>query len=266
MADELSPADEARLRRLLARSRHDEQVPDDVASRLDDVLARLESGDPELVGPRALNAQVRELAARRRRTVTTMLVAAAAVAVVGIGLGQVLGGPGGDSAAENLSAADAVEETADRSEGRTDADAAGGGEALMQQFSAEPESDMAADALGSAEVALEDLLVVRGRLAAVPEERFTRAAARLQRQVLPRPRAARRDPTSQPLATAPARVQRAWQGCAPTTWGEGTPVAVLYAGDPAVLVFRTPTGDAQVVELLQCGTGEVLRSVTLPAG
>ncbi len=63
MAEHLSPEQEARLRRLLARSRHDERVPDDVAEHLDGVLARLEAGDPELTGPRARKAEVYALAA-----------------------------------------------------------------------------------------------------------------------------------------------------------------------------------------------------------
>lgn len=268
MADELSPADEARLRRLLARSRHDEQVPDDVAARLDDVLARLESGDEELAGPRALNTQLRELAARRRRTVVTGLVAAAAVVVVGIGLGQVLddglGTTSGDTAAVEAESLP-EEAAADRSEGRTDEDVAGGesGEAAAELD--QLDEGAATFSYGMDGAAVADLLVVRGRLADVPEERFSRAALRLQRQVQPR-MLARAGRTTQPLNRAPARVRQAWQGCGPVTWDDGTALAVLYDGSPAVMVFRTPTGDVQVVEILQCGTGEQLRSVTLPAG
>ena len=44
----------------------------------------------------------------------------------------------------------------------------------------------------------------------------------------------------------------------------GGPVAVVYDGSPAVLVLRPVEGATQVAALLQCGTGEVLRSVTLP--
>ncbi len=39
---------------------------------------------------------------------------------------------------------------------------------------------------------------------------------------------------------------------------------VLYDGSEAVLAYRPPTDDAQVVDLLQCGTGDVLRTTTLP--
>ena len=274
MAEHLSPEQEARLRRLLARSRHDERVPDDVAEHLDGVLARLEAGDPELTGPRARKAEVYALAARRRRTAATMLAAAAAVAVVGVGLGQVVGSSAGEDSlmaeSDTASSADSAE-SADRSEGRAsgeDLDATGGGEtddeldgALDEELAAGTE--MLSDGAVSEFAALEDLVVLRGRLADVREERFTRAATRIQRLVIGSDaKVAPPDTTS--LRRAAPRVQRAWQGCAPADWGPGTPVAVLYERSPAVLVFRPATGDAQVADLVQCGTGEVLRSVTLP--
>ena len=274
MAEHLSPEQEARLRRLLARSRHDERVPDDVAEHLDGVLARLEAGDPELTGPRARKAEVYALAARRRRTAATMHAAAAAVAVVGVGLGQVVGSSAGEDslmAESDTAASDDSAESADRSEGRAsgeDLDATGGGEiddqldeGLDEELAAGAE--MLSDGAVSEFSALEDLVVLRGRLADVREERFTRAATRIQRLVIGGDaEVAPQNTTS--LRRAAPRVQRAWQGCAPADWGPGTPVAVLYERSPAVLVFRPATGDAQVADLVQCGTGEVLRSVTLP--
>lgn len=274
MAEHLSPEQEARLRRLLARSRHDERVPDDVAEHLDGVLARLEAGDPELTGPRARKAEVYALAARRRRTAATMLAAAAAVAVVGVGLGQVVGSSAGEDslmAESDTAASDDSAESADRSEGRAsgeDLDATGGGATddetdggLDEELAAGAE--MLSDGAVSEFSALEDLVVLRGRLADVREERFTRAATRIQRLVIGGDaEVAPQDTTS--LRRAAPRVQRAWQGCTPADWGPGTPVAVLYERSPAVLVFRPATGDAQVADLVQCGTGEILRSVTLP--
>ncbi len=274
MAEHLSPEQEARLRRLLARSRHDERVPDDVAEHLDGVLARLEAGDPELTGPRARKAEVYALAARRRRTAATMLAAAAAVAVVGVGLGQVVGSSAGEDslmAESDTAASDDSAESADRSEGRAsgeDLDATGGGEiddqldeGLDEELAAGAE--MLSDGAVSEFSALEDLVVLRGRLADVREERFTRAATRIQRLVIGGDaEVAPQNTTS--LRRAAPRVQRAWQGCAPADWGPGTPVAVLYERSPAVLVFRPATGDAQVADLVQCGTGEILRSVPLP--
>lgn len=261
MADELSPAQEARLRRLLARSRHDERLPDDVGARLDDVLSRLEAGDPVL---ESWTGQVHELAARRRRRkVTSLLVAAAAVVVAGVGLGQVVDG------ADLMAGEGESSVAADSSEGRSDGDAAGGQAELDDAAEAEEFSALsggAGSAGSSSPGVLDDPLVVGGRLADVPEERFTRAALRLQRRVSPVAMTGQAQEPPVPLSTASRGVQRAWEACAPTYWGDGTAVAVRYAGGPAVLVFRMPAGDTQVVELLQCGTGAQLRSATLPVG
>ena len=46
MDDELTPAEAERVRRLLAEARHTEPMPDDVAARLDRVIAGL-ADDPE---------------------------------------------------------------------------------------------------------------------------------------------------------------------------------------------------------------------------
>jgi hypothetical protein len=80
------------VRRLLAQARHDEPLPDDVATRLDEVLADLRAEDP----PRPV---VDLAAARRRRTrIRNGLVAAAAVVLVGFGISRVdLSGMSADS-------------------------------------------------------------------------------------------------------------------------------------------------------------------------
>lgn len=252
MIHEPSPAEDARLRRLLSRSHHDDRLPEAVVARLDEVLARLEAGEDVTPAGTPL-AEVHELAARRRRTVASVLVVAAAVVLVGLGLSQVVDGPGSGS---DMPAADKAPpaEAADRSQGRTDGD--------VEQFSAESEArddeDLAARETG---------LVVAGRvLAKVPEDGFTRAALRLQHRVATMPTSSSgRAGADFSLDRAAPRVQRAWQGCAPVYWGEGVAVAVLYDSDPAILVFRPARGESQVVELLQCGTGMTLRSVTLPA-
>uniref|UniRef100_UPI0030FB93C5 hypothetical protein n=1 Tax=Nocardioides salarius TaxID=374513 RepID=UPI0030FB93C5 len=60
-----SPEEEARLRRLLADARHEAPVPADVATRLDEVLGRLEAGED---APRGISGTgVPEPAAARRR-------------------------------------------------------------------------------------------------------------------------------------------------------------------------------------------------------
>ena len=259
MVHEPSPAEEARLRRLLARARHDERLPDDVATRLDDVLARLEAGELD----EAPVAAVHELAARRRRRVASVLIAAAAVVVLGVGLGQVVDGLG-TAGSDDTTAADSAStaESADRSQGRADEDAAGG---LVLGELSEAEDGVAAYD-GSAATILGDLLVVDGRLVQVPQEGFPRAAARIQRRIgAPAAASSPQDGRSYSIERSSPRVRRAWEGCAPAEWGEGVAVAVLYEADPAVLVIRPADGESQVVDLLQCGTGETLRSVTLPA-
>ena len=262
MVHEPSPAEEARLRRLLARARHDERLPDGVAARLDDVLARLEAGelDDEPL------AQVHELAARRRRRAASVLVAAAAVVVLGVGLGQVVDGLGA-AGSDDMTAADnaSTAESADRTQGRTDAEDAPAGELPLGELDTAEGGAMAYDGTAARRGGL---LVVEGRLTEVPEAGFTRTAARIQRRVALAPATASSTPqdgTASSLERAAPRVRRAWEGCSPVEWGEGVAVAVLYEGDPAVLVFRSPDGESQVVDLLQCGTGETLRSVTLPA-
>jgi hypothetical protein len=117
--DELTPAQEQRVRRLLAEARHDEPVPDDVAARLDDVLARLAAeragSDHGATAPVDLAAHAR----RRRRLGAGLLVAAAAVVAGGVAVPSLLGGSA-DMASESTDSAD--EDSAGQ-------DSAAGGEA-----------------------------------------------------------------------------------------------------------------------------------------
>lgn len=117
------------VRRLLAEARHDEPLPDDVAARLDGVLADLRAEGPP---PRVVDLA----AARRRRTrIRTGLVAAAAAVLVGVGLSRVdLSGLSADS-----SDAGAASDTASRESATgpaapsplEDADAGGSGLASL---------------------------------------------------------------------------------------------------------------------------------------
>jgi hypothetical protein len=54
--------------------------------------------------------------------------------------------------------------------------------------------------------------------------------------------------------------------CAPAPWGDGVLVPVFFDGVPAVLAYRPAAGDSQVVDLVQCGSGNILGSTTLQAG
>ncbi|CAB4735453.1 unannotated protein [freshwater metagenome] len=281
MSEELSPADEARLRRLLGRARHDEPVPEDVAARLDDVLARLDGDarphdlhddlDGYAAAARASSGSPAAGAAppRRPRRGLTLLVAAAAVVVAGVGVDAVVDRTesGGDAAATSEVAADGG--LADPTEGRAsdedlaEMEAEEQAEAYALDASPEAATDGGA-AAGSMAAVPGDLLAVGGRLVEVEEGSFTEVAERLQRRLSGDRRVAARTQGPEPLRDAAPRVQRAWQSCTPPEVGPGTHVAVLYDGSPAVLVLRPVEGATQVAALLQCGTGEVLRSVTLP--
>ena len=91
---DLSPEEE-QIRRLLADARHTEPVPDDVAARLDGVLADLRAESTTVppatsAAPAPDELGTDELAGRRRRRrAGTLLVAAAAVVAVGFGISRV---------------------------------------------------------------------------------------------------------------------------------------------------------------------------------
>src|SRR6266545_3569382 len=89
---ELTPAQEDVVRRRLAAARHSEPMPDDVAERLDLVIAGLHDRPGDQPGGADVAetpvAPVVDLAARRRRRLTQGLVAAAFVVVAGVGATQ----------------------------------------------------------------------------------------------------------------------------------------------------------------------------------
>ncbi len=272
---ELTPEQEARVRRLLAEARPDpqsESLPPEVAARLDQALTALVHDPatapatvPASTDTTAASGQVVALAARRRRHVGGLLLAAAAVAVAAVGIGQVvdLGGSGSGDDAGSTAAVDSGE-GADRSGD----DAAGGSAESL-------EGDLAEDRLApvpepqSGLAAPQDEATSSNRLQAVTRVRvrvtqFSRDAAEVRAALGPAP--ARDEYVAPAPARLPAvlRTRRVFE-CGSTEIGPGTWVAVVYDGSPGVLVFRRSEGDAQVAELVQCGTGEILRSTTLPA-
>ena len=221
-------SEDEQVRRLLADARHTDPLPPDVAERLDGVLADLRADRP-------LRPTVTDLAAaRRRRRARTMLLAAAAVVVVGIGIGQLNGGGAGDDEADSATSA-----------GSADA----GGSAATER-----EQSEATDGLlgGDAEEAPEPTSEVAGR---VTSENFGAKALRLrqQRAVLDRDQ------------DSAAFEYQAKARCIRGDAGAGATVPIRYDGSPAVLVYRTPRGDTQVVDLYVCGRDGVVRTITLPA-
>lgn len=99
--DGLTPAQSEAVRRLLAGARDDQGIPDDVASRLDAVLA-------DLTAERTAAAPGAAVIPLRRRW-PKVLVAAAAVSLFGFGAVQVLGNGAGD--ADNAGAGSAAEKS-----------------------------------------------------------------------------------------------------------------------------------------------------------
>lgn len=242
----LPPAEEARLRRLLAEVRETGPVPPDVAARMDRVLAGLAA--ERALAPQAPGADdVRPLARGRRHRVVAFLGAAAAVAVVGLGIGTFFDDQdGADTAADHAGSA---ETGVDR--GASTADDTEGG-ASSEQL--EPAPNERPELVGPS-----DVTTLRSDEAPpdLHEDGLAERLVELRESALPASVIA---DYSRTTVTAPPRFP-----CAPADWGAGVLVAVRYDGRPALVAFREPMGRSQVVEVVQCGTGDVIRSVTIPA-
>jgi hypothetical protein len=201
-------------------------MPAAVVARLDDVLADLHAERS------ARTAPVVDLAARRRRTAASLLVAAAAVVVAGVGVGQVLSGPGGggDSADTAVEAPPA----ADGGAAGSNEDSGGGKESDSQS----PES-LNAPERGE-----------QGGSVRIRSDRFGADVRRAWAEV-------QADSSSAPLLASPS------PSCLTGPVGDGTVLAASYDDAAAVLVLRPPAGDTQVVDLYLCGTDQPTRSITL---
>ncbi|WP_182525097.1 hypothetical protein [Nocardioides dongkuii] len=263
--DPLDPQSD-QVRRLLAEARHDEPVPGDVATRLDRVLATLVAEEPVL-------APAADLAAHRRRRARTVLVAAAAAVAVGVGIGQLdLTSTSGDA-----------DSSADGSAGGGAAsDEAAGSSAPAAAAEAAPQAD------GAARPAPRPTSATPVEVTSQGFARDARRRARVAGLLGGRPTLASNldssgefsaggDAGSAPEPAVPedaadadsqlsndALRDGAWFTCEPGPYGEGRLTAVEYDDQSAVLAFRPPTKQTVVVELLQCGTGTVLRSMTIP--
>ncbi len=249
-ADPLDPATEARVRHLLADARVTEPVPAEVAARLDATLA-------DLVATRAVTPGqpgVVDLAARRRRRrAAALLGAAAAVTVFGFGFNAVVSDTGSDDAAtggevldEDVQRGVEPEVAASPTEdyGQADADAS---EADPGDVTRDEDFDTVEDGT----------ILIDGPAPRIRPGRLVDDLVAVRDSVLPASASTDYDRT---LVAAPEGFM-----CDEADWGPGILVAVRYDGDPAIAAFREPVGDTQVVEVLQCGTGDALRSVTVPA-
>jgi len=229
----LDPAEDERIRRLLADARHTEPMPEAVVARLDRVLSGLSDDRTERAdrADRADRAEVVDLMARRRRTVGQLLVAAAAVVAVGFGITQVLPDLGGSSGG------DAQETTA----GGAAADSAEGGDGEGSRF-VSPESAPEAPSDGTTSGAAKSTFRIRS-------DEFGPDVRRARNQL---------EGGSAALVEYPA------EGCLAVSVEPGSEVvATTYDAAPAALVLRPPSGDVQVVDLYLCGDLEPRRSITL---
>jgi len=240
--EQLAPAsreDEARIRELLSGARVTEPMPADVAARLDDALVGLAAERPPIDPVPADN--VIPITRTRRHRVVAVLGAAAAVVVLGVGVNAVMNSEsGGDDDASSGS-----ESAVDRG-AHDDGD--------FEQAEAAPTEDAPGKAA-------DDNAVARaysngGRAFAVRPGQLGTDLARLQAGVLTAPA----DPDySAVVVYSPQDFE-----CQLPSRGRGVLVGVRYDGDPAFVRFLEPMGESQVVEVLQCGTGDLLRSTTLP--
>ncbi len=258
------PREEAAVSRLLAQARHDEPIPAEVAARIDDALAALGSEQAPAVA---------SFSRTRRRRATALLLAAAAVVVVGIGIDQLVGPT---SSEESVGAASdsAGAAAQDRSRGvdrGADAESAQSGSAesgSAQSGSAsgapaDPASPQAgAEGAGDVPVPVDGLRLVADP-PRITEERFGRDVRAARREVAADERASLSG-SLDGQGSADATSPHPGFACESYVAGRGRAVAVRYAQAPAVLVLRPPTGESQVVDLVSCGDGEIVRSVTLP--
>lgn len=235
----IDPDDETAVRRLLADARATGPVPPAVADRLDASLAALVAERADQLPDESPVAPVVPLAARRRRTVS-LLVAAAAVVVGGVAVGGIIADDRGASMNDSGASGDAADRPDEEAADQAAPSMTGPDGGILANGPDEgPEVRIApgrpAPRIRSAHL-MADIVALKGRL--------------------PR-RVTTPDYGSTELLTGPAFP------CADAPWGKGVLVGVRYDGHPAVAAFRAPNGDSQVVEVLQCGTGDVLRSTTI---
>ena len=245
MEEQLDPQHTERVRRMLAEVRHTEPMPDDVAARLDAVLAGLASPAAEQTegsGRSADPAAVVPLADRRRRA-GGLLLAAAAVVVAGVAVGQVMTGAGGDS--ESAGVADTALEAPERGTAHE-----GGAE----------DRDPGAGAVVQSQRSLADVPDLRVRPGL-----FARDARRVRDTAAVAVSQSTGDDTEERDAPGEEFQDQNFSrfGCEPGLWGGGRYVPVAYGRASAWLVLRAPRGDTQVVDLFVCGEDTPERSTTL---
>lgn len=231
MTDEptTTPAAESAVRARLAEARHTDPVPDHVVARLDAVLADLTAERQDAVAP---VVPLSPGPARRRRALATGLVAAAAVVVLGIALPQVL-----DSTSSSDDATSASTDDSSGSEAWPNLEEAPDGAAESAPSEEAEGPGASSDRSGSAYAA--------------PLELSSSEPLR---------------PLVRPLARPGAvTAYDARPGCALDV-GAGDRVDATWDGAPAVVLLRPAEAGRRVVEVYACGSDEVVRRTTVPAG
>ena len=249
MTDELTPEQEADVRRLLAEARHDGPIPADVAARLDTVLDDLATPEPV-----SLSATVTDLAAarHRRRNAGRLLLAAAAVVVGGVAIGQTIGSTTSNDSLSTDSAGGQSEQDVPREAEDSDGRDQGAGDTAQPESAPAP-SETSAQAYD--QILLDKLnapLQLTSKNFEVDVQRSLRAQA-----------TERRDAVETHLDGL--AVYSSDFVCPDADYGPGAKLPAYYDAEEAVLVLRRPRAGIQRVDLLACGTAAQLNSVDLPA-
>lgn len=233
------PPEQEAVRRLLADARHDGPPPPEVVARLDDTLASLVA---ERSGADTSPGRVVDLGSHRRRVAGIGLLAAASVVVAGVAIGQVLprgGGDASESSAGSGSDSSLAEAPTSEDDGGVSSDDGSGN--LADSQAREPEESF-----------LDPGLADRPTL-------FSDDDGDLDGQLLE----LRPDGTD---ARQRLRSLAALRGCEGVDPGPSAAlVSAAVDGEPGLVVFRRPVGEAQGVELYVCGDPEPVRTLTLPA-
>ncbi|WP_372736067.1 hypothetical protein [Nocardioides sp.] len=263
MTDELSAEQEA-VRRLLSQARHEGPVPPEVAARLDSTLTQLSDGT--LARPSRMAAALTDLNAvrRRRRNASRILLAAAAVVVGGVVLGQSVDGLGGGADSAATSTADEADMAEAPRDGILKEDSAYGSSGEANLDSGDAAASTTTDMGGATAPSPVDLdaarLLAEVRLPArLTSANFASDVKGLFLQATDeREQAAR-----QHLDLTKQYSDASEYDCDRGAFGRGALLPVYYDGAPAVLALRPPKGTSQRVDLLECGSGLPVDTVTL---
>lgn len=232
--DEASASEQEQVSRLLAAAGGPPpELPHDVASRLDDVLAGLVADRGTGPVPADEGAGVTELAPRRRRW-PQLLVAAAAVSVLGIGLGNIV-----QPAQQEAMTADSAGSAAEEEPRAAQRENAVEGSAPLKSQS-ESDRSAADDQDGRALTGSVSELARQPRL---QSESLTVDVQRIE---------------DFGLAVPVADTQRQWaDACVrPETQAGAEWLPVRLDGEPAVLVLGAPADGRRTAEVFTCDEGD----------